>query len=324
VNSEEGRDSCKLQDYKEGVGAYCIRPDKPMKESMKNKKEAIILKEIEKAKKEAIATSGKQYYNISVDQIKNISHKYEYISQEIEILALKNNIIPERYHRNLGVLSPSEQIKLLQSKVAIIGAGGLGGTVLELLARMGIGELIIADKDIIGDSNLNRQLLSTELNLGTEKIKAAIKRVEEINSSVKITGYSVFINANNVKNIIQGAEVVVDALDNLPSRFILQHACQSLKIPLVHGAVAGFNGQLTTIFPTDKGLELIYGPKEKLPERGIEVELGAPAVIPAIIAAWEAQEVIKILLKRGKLFRNKLLYLNIEEGSIDIFNLNTK
>jgi molybdopterin/thiamine biosynthesis adenylyltransferase len=295
-----------------------------MESNIKNKKEAIILKEIEKAKKEATATSGKQYYNISVDQIKNISHKYEYISQEIEILALKNNIIPERYHRNLGVLSPSEQIKLLQSKVAIIGAGGLGGTILELLTRMGIGELIIADKDIIGDSNLNRQLLSTELNLGTEKIKAAIKRVEEINSSVKINGYSVFINANNVKDIIQGVEVVVDALDNLPSRFILQHACQSLKIPLVHGAVAGFHGQLTTIFPEDKGLELIYGSKEKLPERGSEVELGAPAVIPSLIAAWEAQEVIKILLKRGKLFRNKLLYLNIEEGTIDILNLNTK
>jgi molybdopterin/thiamine biosynthesis adenylyltransferase len=295
-----------------------------MESNIKNKKEAIILKEIEKAKKETVASSGKKYFNILINQIKNISYKYGYNPQEIEILALKNNIIPERYHRNLGVLNLSEQIKLLQSKVAIIGAGGLGGMVLELLARMGIGELIIADKDIIRDSNLNRQLLSTELNLGTEKIKAAIKRVEEINSSVKINGYSVFINANNVKDIIQGVEVVVDALDNLPSRFILQHACQSLKIPLVHGAVAGFHGQLTTIFPEDKGLELIYGSKEKLPERGSEVELGAPAVIPSLIAAWEAQEVIKILLKRGKLFRNKLLYLNIEEGTIDILNLNTK
>ena len=83
-----------------------------MESNLKNKKEAIILKELEKVKKEVIATSGKKYHNLSVDQIKNISHKYEYLSQEIEILALKNNIIPERYHRNLGVLSPSEQIKL--------------------------------------------------------------------------------------------------------------------------------------------------------------------------------------------------------------------
>jgi molybdopterin/thiamine biosynthesis adenylyltransferase len=223
---------------------------------------------------------------------------------------LQNNIIPERYQRNLGVLSPSEQAKLLQSKVAIIGAGGLGGTVLELLTRMGIGELVIVDKDIMGDSNLNRQILSTENNLGHSKTEFAVKRVKEINSSIEIVGHSVFINSDNIKKIIEGAEVVVDALDNLPSRFVLQKACRDLKIPLVHGAIAGFNGQLTTIFPEDKGLELIYGS-----------ELGAPTVTPALIASLEAQEVVKILLKRGKLFRNKLLYLDIEDGTIEVLNL---
>ena len=121
--------------------------------------------------------------------------------------------------------------------------------------------------------------------------------------------------------MIKGVEGVVDALDNLPSRFVLQKACRDLKIPLVHGAVAGFNGQLTTIFPQDKGLELIYGSEQKLPTQGSEVELGAPTVIPALIASLEAQEVIKILLKRGKLFRNKLLYLDIEEGTLEILNL---
>jgi molybdopterin/thiamine biosynthesis adenylyltransferase len=219
------------------------------------------------------------------------------------------------------VLSPSEQVKLLQSKVAIIGAGGLGGTVLELLARMGIGELIIADKDIMGDSNLNRQILSKETNLGQGKTEVAVKRVKEINSSIEIIGHSVFIDSDNVKKIIEGAEVVVDALDNLPSRFVLQKACRDLKIPLVHGAIAGFNGQLTTIFPEDKGLELIYGSNKDLPEHGSEAELGAPTVTPAIIASLEAQEVIKILLKRGKLFRDKLLYLDIEGGTIELLNL---
>jgi molybdopterin/thiamine biosynthesis adenylyltransferase len=209
----------------------------------------------------------------------------------------------------------------LQSKVVIIGAGGLGGTVLELLTRMGIGKLIIADKDIIVDSNLNRQILSTETNLEQNKTEVAVKRVKEINSSVEIIGHSVFINSDNVEKIIEGAEVVVDALDNLPSRFVLQKACRVLKIPLVHGAIAGFNGQLTTIFPEDKGLKLIYGSNKNLPEHGSEVILGAPTVTPAIIASLEAQEVIKILLKRGKLFRNRLLYLDIEEGTIEILNL---
>jgi len=288
---------------------------------MKNEKEETILRELEKTRKEAVNSSGEKYYSISVKQIKEISCKFQTKSREIEILALQNNIIPERYHRNLGVISPLEQVKLLQSKVAIIGAGGLGGTILELLTRMGIGKLIIADKDIMVDSNLNRQILSTETNLGQSKTEVAVKRVKEINSSIEITGHSVFIDSGNVKKIIEGAEVVVDALDNLPVRFILQQACRELNIPLVHGAIAGFNGQLTTIFPQDKGLELIYGSNKNLPEHGSEVTLGAPTVTPALIASLEAQEVIKILLKRGKLFRNKLLYLDIENGTMEILKL---
>ena len=292
-----------------------------MKENTKNEKEETILSGLEKIKEEAINSSGKKYYSISLKKIKEIARKFQTKSREIEISALQNNIIPKRYQRNLGVVSPSEQVKLLQSKVAIIGAGGLGGTVLELLARMGIGELIIADKDIMGNSNLNRQILSTETNLGQRKAEVAVKRAKEINSSIEIVGHSVFINSDNVKKIIEGAEVVVDALDNLPSRFVLQKACRDLKIPLVHGAIAGFNGQLTTIFPEDKGLELIYGSDRDLPEHGSEAELGAPTITPALIASLEAQEVVKILLKRGKLFRNKLLYLDIEDGTIEILNL---
>jgi len=292
-----------------------------MKENMKNEKEETILRELEKIKEEAINSSGEKYYNVSVNQVKEIAGKFQLPSREIEISALQNNIIPERYQRNLGVISPSEQVKLLQSKVVIIGAGGLGGIVLELLTRMGIGKLIIADKDIIVDSNLNRQILSTENNLGQSKTEFAVKRVKEINSSIEIIGHSIFIDSDNVKKIIEGAEVVVDALDNLPSRFVLQKACRDLKIPLVHGAIAGFNGQLTTIFPEDKGLELIYGSDRDLPEHGSEAELGAPTITPALIASLEAQEVVKILLKRGKLFRNRLLYLDIEEGTMEILNL---
>ncbi|MBC8499420.1 MAG: HesA/MoeB/ThiF family protein [Candidatus Atribacteria bacterium] len=292
-----------------------------MKENTKNKKEEAIFKELEKTRKEKTNSSGEKYNSILVNQIKEIAGKFKLPSKEIEILALQDNIIPERYQRNLGVISPLEQIKLLQSKVAIIGAGGLGGTVIELLTRIGIGELIIADKDIIEDSNLNRQILSKETNLGQSKAEAAVKRVKEINSSVEITGHSVFIDSDNVKEIIEGADVAVDALDNLPSRFVLQKACRDLKIPLVHGAIAGFNGQLTTIFPEDKGLESIYGSDRDLPEHGSEVILGAPTVTPALIASLEAQEVIKILLKRGKLFRNRLLYLDIEGGTIEILNL---
>lgn len=292
-----------------------------MIENIENKKKEAIHRELDKVRKEGTNFSGKKYYHISLKEIKKIARKLQTRSREIEILALQNGVIPERYHRNLGILSPLEQVKMLQSKVAIIGAGGLGGTVLELLARIGIGKLIIADQDIMVESNLNRQLLSTESNLGQSKIEVAVKRVKKINSSIEIVGYSISVDSDNVKRIIEGAEVVIDALDNLPSRFVLQKACRDLKIPLVHGAIAGFNGQLSTIFPEDKGLELIYGRNKDLPEHGSELELGAPTITPAMLASWEAQEVIKILLKRGKLFRNKLLYFDIEEGMIEILNL---
>lgn len=280
-----------------------------------------ILQELAKVKKEIRDSLGEIGYTVSLDHIRAIANKFLLSNQEIEILALREQIIPERYQRNLGVLSPAEQIKLIQSKVAIIGSGGLGGTVLELLARMGIGELVVVDKDTIGESNLNRQILSQETNLGEIKIKAALQRVKEINSSIQINGYAVFVNEDNIKELINGVDVVVDALDNLPSRFVLEKACRELRIPMVHGAIAGFNGQLMTIFPEDKGLELIYGTTQGLPERGSEIRLGAPTVTPAIIASLEAQEVIKILLKRGKLFRNRLLYLDIENGTVEILEL---
>jgi len=280
-----------------------------------------ILQELTKVKTESRDFWGKTGYTVSVNQIKVIANRFLVPNQEIEVLALREKIIPERYHRNLGVFSPAEQIKLIRSKVTIIGLGGLGGTILELLARVGIGELVVVDKDVIGESNLNRQILSRETNLGEEKIKAALERVKEINSSIQVTGYAVFINADNVKEFIKGADVVVDALDNLPSRFVLEEACRKLKIPLVHGAIAGFNGQLMTIFPEDKGLELIYGTRQGLPEQGSEIRWGAPTITPTMIASLEAQEVIKILLKRGELFRNRLLYLDIENGTIEILNL---
>ena len=292
-----------------------------MKENKDNQEEKII-QELEKVKTEVVNYPGKKYYRISVNQVKEIGGKFQLLGREIEILALKSDLIPERYHRNLGVISPLEQVRLLEAKVAIIGLGGLGGTILELLTRLGIGKLIIADQDIIAESNLNRQILSKENNLGKSKVEVAIKRAKEINSSIEVIGHAVSVKADNASKIIEGAEVVVDALDNVPSRLMLQKACQELHLPLVHGAIAGFNGQLTTVFPEDQGLELIYGANPTdLPERGSEVTWGTPPISPALIASLEAQEVIKILLKRGKLFRNKLLYLDLEEGMAEVLDL---
>jgi molybdopterin/thiamine biosynthesis adenylyltransferase len=211
----------------------------------------------------------------------------------------------------------------LKSTVAVVGAGGLGGTIVELLARQGIGHIIIIDNDRFAEQNLNRQLMSTEKNLGKYKALVAAKRVAQINSAVTVTTFLEKLNKENARKLLKGARVVADALDNLPSRFAVENACRSLKIPLVHGTIAGFCGQLTTIFPEDAGLSCIYGGSDRYPEQGIEVKIGNPSATPAIVAAWQVQEIVKIITGIGKPLRNTLLLLDMMEGIADRIEFST-
>ncbi len=133
------------------------------------------------------APDGKTYLVISLKATASISNSQGVPAKEVEITALKQGIIPSRYLRNIGTIGLDGQIKLLQSAVAVVGAGGLGSTVIELLARQGIGQLIIIDNDRFTEQNLNRQIMSTEGNLGKYKVIAAAKRVKEINSATTVT-----------------------------------------------------------------------------------------------------------------------------------------
>jgi molybdopterin/thiamine biosynthesis adenylyltransferase len=113
---------------------------------------------------------------------------------------------------------------------------------------------------------------------------------------------------------------VVDALDTLPTRLVLQKVAQSLGIPVVHGAIGGYVGQVMTVFPEDEGLYAIYG-RGDVPERGIEAQLGNPAATPMMVAAWQIQEVIKILLDAGELLRNRMLFMDAESGVAEILKV---
>ena len=148
-----------------------------------------------------------------------------------------------RYQKNIDPINFSEQIKLLESKIAIIGCGGLGGNVIELLIHIGIGELILVDGDKFIESNLNRQIFCIEGNIEKNKVDVAAERVKSINSGLKVKTYELFIDSENIIELTKGSDVVVDALDYIPSHFILENAYKTMKIPLVHGAVKGFNGQ---------------------------------------------------------------------------------
>jgi molybdopterin/thiamine biosynthesis adenylyltransferase len=280
-----------------------------------------LLQEIKSLAQKAIAPDGKEYENLSIEAVKKIANKRRLLGKEVEIAALERGIVPERYQRNIGTLGIEGQIKLLRSTVAIVGAGGLGGTVTELLARIGVGHLIVVDGDSFEDSNINRHLLGQEKNLGQSKSQAAMERVGQINSGVEVTSFSQPVSEKNATQLIKRANVIVDALGEIGARFILEAAAKKEGIPLVHGAIAGFYGQVTTILPKDEGLIRIYGSRDRAPNVGSEREMGTPPTIASIVASFQAQEAIKVLLESDKLLHNRLLSIDAESGNIEIIVL---
>ncbi len=223
----------------------------------------------------------------------------------------------ERYIKNIGTLSPQENKSLQRRKVAVVGCGGLGGHVIELLGRLGIGSITAIDYDVFEISNLNRQLLSDEASLGRSKALQAQKRMKQINSTVTVSPIIKKLDRQNGIQLLSGHDVIIDALDNIPSRLILQDIAEALGIPMVHGAIAGWYGQVSTIFPGDKTLSKIYpNPNAE----GVEKELGNPSFTPALIASIEVSEALKILIGRGSLLRKKLLSINLLDQEYEIID----
>ncbi|MEA3406522.1 MAG: HesA/MoeB/ThiF family protein [Chloroflexota bacterium] len=234
---------------------------------------------------------------------------------EVELLALQMRVLPERYHRNFGTVGWDGQARLLQATVAVVGVGGLGGWVVETLARMGIGHLILIDGDRFEENNLNRQLGCTEDTVGKPKVTCLAERVASVNGAVEVTPKETWLEEANAADLIADADVVVDALDTVPARLQLQKVASACQIPLVHGAIAGYTGQITTVFPGDPGLEAIYG-RQPTVERGVETELGNPSATPMMISAWQSQEVVKILLNQGELLRQRMLLFDALAGDV--------
>jgi molybdopterin/thiamine biosynthesis adenylyltransferase len=276
--------------------------------------------ELKRVAKQAIAPNREEYLVLSIEAAYQIGYQFNKSLKEVEIEALKDQIIPERYQRNLGTIGIKGQIKLLQSRVAIVGVGGLGGTALELLVRFGVGKAVIIDGDSFAESNLNRQLLSESKNIGKRKVEVARERVREVNPATEIEIHRVVANERNLSGMIRGSQVVVDGLDNIPDRLSLEKVSKKMGIPLVHGAIAGFVGQVTTIFPEDPGLRLIYG-SGRFSRHGLEKKFGTPCITPALIATWQVSEVIKILLGWRNTLRNRVLVVDFKEQIMEVFHI---
>src|SRR4030042_2833863 len=218
-------------------------------------------------KASAVRTKVANIAVITLEEARRLAHENAVSSLEVEIAALQSEVIPLRYERNIGTLGIDGQLKLLRSCVGVCGLGGLGGYIAVLLARFGIGRLILADGDVFEENNLNRHNLCHEADLGRPKAELAAERISAINSSLTTVTPHRFLKTNDMVEVFGEAALIVDALDSVSSRLALDPGCALLDIPMVHGAIAGNSGQVMTIFPGDPGLKAIYASGE---DRGVE------------------------------------------------------
>lgn len=224
----------------------------------------------------------------------------------------------DRYTRNMNTLSQEENRSLKAFRVCVIGCGGLGGYVIEMLGRIGIGSITAVDYDKFDETNLNRQILANTTTLGRNKAMVSCERMKKVNPEIILHPVEERFDNNNGNRIILGHDIVVDALDNSDTKRLLGRLCGEQKIPLVHGAIGGWYGQVTTIFPGDETMELLYKDSNN---PGIEKQLGNPSFTPALVAAAQVAEVMKVLLKREGVLRNRILYVDLLNMDFDVVEL---
>ena len=220
----------------------------------------------------------------------------------------------ERYLRNLSALSEGECRLLRSKRILVVGCGGLGGYIIEMLTRIGVGAIRAVDGDRFEESNLNRQLLSLPELLGASKAVVAAARISQVNPDVKAEAYHAFFDETNAEKLISGCDLVMDALDNIESRRILARYCEKLGVPMVYGAISGWVAQAAISLPGDKFIEKLY-------PRDVEIrDKSALAFTPALCAAMQCSLATRLLCGR-EIKNSSLKYfdlLNMEFEAIDL------
>ena len=221
----------------------------------------------------------------------------------------------ERYARQIPLIGEDGQRRLAESTVFIAGAGGLGSPVSMYLAEAGVGEIRIADLDVIEESNLNRQILHPASRLGMLKAESAAQTLSALNPECRVVSFAEKIDADSVFRMAEGAYLIIDCMDNFETRYILNEASKKLNIPLLHGAVSGFSGQITLVVPDETPcLSCIFpkvGPSSSAPI------LGAAA---GVVGSMQALEAVRFLTGKPTLAGKLLLYDGVS-NSVDIFSV---
>ena len=252
--------------------------------------------------------AGSEASEIAMQQVERISTETGICLRKVEWFAIKKGVAPQRYLRNLGTFSYAGQLKLLESTVVLVGLGGLGGQLLEQLGRVGVGEIIAADPDVFEETNLNRQLLSNEANLGKQKTNEAKERLEKINKAVEFTGFQSRLD-ELPDEVWEKADLVFDCLDNIDDRLVLAKKCSTSNCPLVHGAIAGWYGEVGVIWPGSKVLEKHYQGQNE----GLEKELGTPPFTAAVAANLMGAKGCQILMGKHQSRQSTIQFFDLLE-----------
>jgi len=224
----------------------------------------------------------------------------------VMIAALEQDIWPESLVRNHPTLTSAEQIRLLESKAVVVGLGGLGGYLALLLARTGVGHLTLVDGDRFDGSNLNRQTLCTSETIGENKASVAARQCRMVNPAVKTQAVEECFSEKNSPDILRGADVVLDGLDSVSARKILQAESRAVNVPFIHGAVQRWSGQTCTFMPGASLTMTDIYPGES--EAVSTPSVLAPVV--SLIASLQVQEAIRLLTGQPPLNAGRLVFID--------------
>lgn len=220
----------------------------------------------------------------------------------------------DRYIRNIPALSAQECVLLQKKKVFVAGCGGLGGHIIEYLARIGVGSIVCIDGDVFEESNLNRQLLSATSVLGKSKAEAAAERIRRINPDADVQSLQLWLDESNAEQLIHGCDAVLDALDSIPARKMLARACAHAGIPFIHGAIRGWVAQAAISLPGDNLMEILY------PETAAANDKSVLSFVPGLCASMQAALCTKLLCGRP-VETGKLYYFDLQDMEFETLPL---